>query len=1311
LTGADNYAVWKIKMMDILTGQDLWEYVDGTTTEPSDGTAKAAWKKKDRMALSTIRLRVADKMLVYVASSATSKEAWDGLKSLLETQGALGIVLARRKLFRSQCADETPIEEHLRTLRGYQEELHSLGQKIDGEEFSIILLTSLPESWDNYIASIDTTALKDSSKLIARILEHDRRLSIKSSDDTALAGKHGKKKYNPNITCFRCGEKGHIGRQCKKKPKDGKGSKGGKQKESTEAHAAADEEFAFCGDCGDDIALVVSPDSWLADSACTSHIARDRSIFVDYTPTPGHQISGFGKAPGLGRGTIRLESTVEGKTSTITLKNVVHAPDAPFNLISISRAIEAGAAVLFSSPGVKIRSPTGTIIMEGRAANRLFEMNVKGVGKHDQACPAKHGRTWDEWHRIFGHLNMASVRMLKDKGMVSGMEVDRTVEPAAQCKACIAAKQHVQPFPKNSETEIKEIGDLTVSDVWGPARTQAPGGDRYFITFTDGKARRTMTYFMKNKSDAFTKFKQYKSFVETQTGRKLKKLRVDGGGEFLSKEFKKYLLDSGIQLEITAPHSPSQNGIAERLNRTLVEHARAMIHQNGLPYSLWKEAVAYATYLKNRSPTRAIKEFKVPDEVFWGKKPDVSHLQEFGKICWVLQQGGNLSKLDPKSREFIFVGIADGTKGYRYYNTKTHQILTSRNVVFLAGEEKYDEVEVTHPTQLEGESGNDGKQSSGGESNQAQALAPETEPEITSTPHASETPSRIPVRRERSARILSQPLINYRLLNNPNSRGPTEWKHHVPTTEELGHITVDYAMIGASLEDDPLSLKEAKERSDWPKWKVAMDVEVDQLAKRGTYKLVKLPPDRQAIACKWVYRIKRDHIGEITKHKARLVAKGCSQIPGVDFVETFAPVMRLETLRLLLALATELGLVIHVVDVVGAYLNGTLEEIIFMMQPPEYDDGSGRVCQLLKPLYGLKQAGRAWNDELNQTFHKMNFTRLFSDQCVYIRHTDHDLLITSVHIDDMTIFGSDQNAVAEMKVELKGHFTITDLGEAKQIVGLELERDVEAATLKIMQSQYIKRVLQKFGMTDSHPVSTPLDPNVKLVKTPETEHYDIPDYRSAIGSLMYAAVGTRPDISFAVQTLSQFMSNPGPAHWTAVKRVFRYLNGTRDFGIIYRKGGEVEPFAYSDADWGANVNDRKSISGYIFQMAGAPISWQSKKQPTVALSSMEAEYMAESLATRQIIWLRTLTAELGIPYFGPTILNVDNQGAIDYSYNAINHGRTKHIDIQHHFVREKLISNEIRIQYCATDDNLADLLTKALPKPKHEDLVKRLGMA
>jgi hypothetical protein len=1307
LEGAENYAVWKIKMVDILTDQGLWEYVEGTAPDAEEQLA--AWKKKDRTALSTIRLRVADKLLVYIASATSAKQAWTTLKELLEAQGPLGIVLARRKLFRARCEEGTSVEEHIRTLRSYQEELHSLGEEINDSEFSIILLTSLPDSWNNYISSIDTTTLTNAPKLIARILEHDRRMQIQNHDDTALTARNGKKKFNPNITCYGCGKRGHVLPDCRSGDKTGNLKRdrfNRKGSNTTRAHEATD-DFAFSGT---DMALTsLSSESWLADSACTSHISRRRDVFVTYIATPGHKITGFGNVDGLGRGTIKLESTVDGKTFPITLKDVVHAPDAPHNLISIGRATDANMHILFKGKMARFRAPGGTIFAEGTKHGQLFLMNVKGIAKQDQAFAAKHGRTWDDWHKIFGHLNMASIKMLHTKNMVDGMDINESIEPMAQCEPCIVAKQHVQPFPKESHTAISEIGDLTVSDLWGPTRTRAIGGEYYFGTFTDGKSRRTMTYFLKEKSEALAKFKQYKSFVETQTSHKLKKLRVDGGGEFINDQFKKYLLDSGIQLEITAAHSPSQNGIAERLNRTLVEHSRAMLHAHKLPYFLWTEAVAYATYLKNRSPTRAIKDAKTPDEVFWGTKPNVANLQEFGRKCWVLQQDGKQSKLDPKSRQYIFTGISTSTKGYRYYNPATRKILTSRNVIFSVdtpSEDPDDDDTPSRPTLIEGENV--------GTINQTSGLVeiPDNPPEqIPDSPIPKGKPSKIPITsREKSSRIMSQPIINYRVLNNPAARGPQEWQHHVPVTDDTTQLANDIAMVANLSQDDPLSLEEAKNRTDWPHWKKAMDDEIQQLETLGTYAKTELPNDRVPIACKWVYRLKRDHTGKIMRYKARLVAKGFSQIPGLDFSETFAPVMRLDTLRLLLALAAMYGMVIHIVDIVGAYLNGDLDEIIYMKQPPGYEDGTHLVCKLIKSLYGLRQSGRVWNQKLNDAFQKLGFTRLFADQCVYFRRIDHDLAIVAVHVDDMAVIASDDDAASKLKHELKKIFTITDLGEAKQIVGLEVTRNSEEGTIKIAQSQYIKKILDRFGMSNSHPVSMPLDPNIKLTKTPDNEHHDIPEYGAAIGSLMYAAIGTRPDIAFTVQTLSQFMSNPNPSHWTAVKRVFRYLNGTQDLGIIYRSGGDLKPHGYSDADWGSNINDRKSISGNVFLMADGPISWSSKKQPTIALSSMEAEYMAESLATRHAIWLRTLFTELGLPYSEPTNLKVDNQAAIDYSKNSGHHSRSKHIDIQHHFVREKIISNEITVQYCASEDNLADIFTKALPKPKHQELIARLGM-
>jgi hypothetical protein len=508
----------------------------------------------------------------------------------------------------------------------------------------------------------------------------------------------------------------------------------------------------------------------------------------------------------------------------------------------------------------------------------------------------------------------------------------------------------------------------------------------------------------------------------------------------------------------------------------------------------------------------------------------------------------------------------------------------------------------------------------------------------------------------------------------------------------------------------PQSLEEARPQIEWPQWKEAMDAEIAQLEALGTYEKVDLPSGRKPIPCKWVYRLKRDNEENIVKYKAQLVAKGFSQIPGIDYDEMFAPVMWLETLQLLIALVAHLGLKIHVVDAVGAYLNGDLKEEIYMTQPPGYTDSMNQFLLLQKTLYGLKQLGRVWNIKLNDIFLNLGFKRLFSDQCVYFREDQEKIAIIAVHVDDMGLFASDDDVMATLKGQLSSKFKITDLGPLKQMVGLEIERDKSKGLIKLSQTQYITRIIKRFGMEDSNPVKTPLNPNVKLEKTPEGEKHDIPEYLNALGSLMYAAIGTRPDIAFAVQHLSQFSSNPSPAHWTALKCVFRYLNGTKDLGIIYRRKKNFDPIGYCNANWGSNLIDRRSILGYTFMVSGGPISWRLKKQPTVALSSMEAEYMAANLSTHEAIWLCHIYDELGSPTQQPTTLHIDNCSAINFSKNSNFHVRSKHIDIQHHFIREKVVSNEIKIFHCPSTKNLADIFTKALHTPAHQYLVKKLNM-
>ncbi len=453
-------------------------------------------------------------------------------------------------------------------------------------------------------------------------------------------------------------------------------------------------------------------------------------------------------------------------------------------------------------------------------------------------------------------------------------------------------------------------------------------------------------------------------------------MRINNGKEYVNEEVKEYLQDNGIQLELTAAYSPSQNGVAERVNWTLVEHAHAMLEEHHLLKFLWPEAVAYAMYLKNQSPTRAIKDDLTPEEVFWGTKPDISTLQEFGVKCWVLQQDNKRSKLDLKSREFIFTGLTDESRAWRYDNSHFRQSQTSRNVIFPDSnttEPTYNDYIVSHPSLLKGESGSKVEQT------------PDGNNDISDDPMDAEiakikrdkpldalaTQMKLPIWHrkviepyKKSAQIASVTPPSYQTLHNPASQATKMLEQQHATVEEpseAANIAIDYACVeetADNLSDEPLSLEEAKTRLDWHHWKKAMDEEYNLLTSLGTWQLEELPQDKSLVDCKWTYRLKRDGDKKITRYKARLVAKGFSQIPGIDFFKTYAPVVRLDTFCLLMAIATQRNLIIHGMDVVGAYLNDKLDESIYMTQPPEYSDGSGKVAHLKLTLYELKQSGQ-----------------------------------------------------------------------------------------------------------------------------------------------------------------------------------------------------------------------------------------------------------------------------------------------------------------------------------------------------------------
>ena len=480
--------------------------------------------------------------------------------------------------------------------------------------------------------------------------------------------------------------------------------------------------------------------------------------------------------------------------------------------------------------------------------------------------------------------------------------------------------------------------------------------------------------------------------------------------------------------------------------------------------------------------------------------------------------------------------------------------------------------------------------------------------------------------------------------------------------------------------------------------------------------MVERPKDAKPISNKWVFVRKFDKEGNLLKYKARLVAKGCAQRPGYDFDQTFSPVVQLETIRGILAIVPSKQLKMRQIDVKGAYLNGHLQEQVYMRQPEGFDDKSGKVCLLIKTLYGLKQSGREWNKELDLQLKSRGFTNLWSDPCAYIRRHDEDFEVITVWVDNLLLFISNSLLEEKLVDELNSMFELSDLGGPSKIVRIEISQTDNSVT--ISQKKYLMLILHKEGMDKANPVSMPLDPNMKLEPNPEGEEDSERQnaYALLLGSLQYLSTATRPDITFVVNRLAAYTKNPSLAHYTALKRVLRYLAGTKDYGITYRRDGTPPDnenlfHGYSDAAY-ANTDDLKSTSGYVFlvKLNSGAITWGSKKQSTITLSTTEAEYVAISEASREAIWPRHLYGELGFAQKQATLLLGDNDGSIAMAKNPQFHRRTKHIELRWHWVRNLVQDGLLDLKNCRNPDQTADVLTKALPKPKHQKHVKELGL-
>ncbi|THH19984.1 hypothetical protein EUX98_g8666 [Antrodiella citrinella] len=1039
--------------------------------------------------------------------------------------------------------------------------------------------------------------------------------------------------------------------------------------------------------------------TWLGDTGAASHVVRDRSLFHTYIETPGQTVKGAGTGTLLGRGTVKVIFRNGTTFFPALLTDVLHVPSIDYNLISLGRLTNADMSYFGKGDNITIYKNSVAVCI-GKKDGHLYRLSIVPTPRPATILPVTTPRTWYEWHRTLGHLNIQQLKQLYSSSHSTGMHVDHTSDANFTCEDCIQAKHTITPTPKISRDPVqyKNFGDLFYLDVWGKSPIASLQGNVYFALFIDAATRFAFIFFMKQRDQIVQRIEEFQALLDNQYHTSITILRVDNAPELTDGVVRAWCNAHGVIIQTSTPYSPALQGSVERQNRVIAERGRAMLFSSKLPSFLWQEAFSYVIYLRNRSPTRAL-DGDTPFHALTRRLPDLTNIREFGTRLWALIPSPRQTKLTPKSEPYQFTGISEHSAGYRYFVPATRQILTSRNVIFpYYGVPSISPSMTTTPpapssdaiSRLEGDyTANLDRDQDKPEKSETRSAVHISDPSDSSVP---------PIHRSTRQRH----AVNYRDLANFG----IDARNNASQDVERVYITQ------SSNPDEP-TISEALSGPDAQAWTDAMKAELDQHAKIGTWKLVDLPAGQHAIGRRWVLLVKRNADGTVNKFKARLVAQGFSQIPGQDFSATYAPVMRLESFRVLLHIAASLDMEIDQVDVVGAYLQSELSENIFMNQPPGFEDGTGRVCLLQRALYGLKQAGRVWNTKLNGILvDRLHFIRLNADYCIYLRRAGDSLVIIIIHVDDMAIFASDKSLMTQVKAEIASHVPITDLGPIKFFLGLHVDRNRPKHSITLHQSKYIRTILDRFHQADAHTVSTPLDQSAKLCARTNIATGTSPEfpYANAIGSLMYAAVSTRPDISYAVQTLSQFTSNFDQSHINAVKHVFRYLKATPTLGITFRTS-DVTLSGYSDADWGQDLTNRRSISGYFFMIGRSPISWSSKKQSTVALSSMEAEYLALSHATKESIWLRSLLRELGFPQANPSIIFCDNQSAIAFTRDNQFHARSKHIDIRHHFIRETIASKDIDVTYTPSQSNSADLLTKPLNRVAHARALALIGIS
>jgi hypothetical protein len=986
---------------------------------------------------------------------------------------------------------------------------------------------------------------------------------------------------------------------------------------------------------------------------------------------------------------------------TFRLDKVKVVPGIAKSIISIGLLIDAGNKVEMSKSTMLIRNPHGNKILVER--RELIDIN--------------------DAHELFGHVSEGPLKALLKQRNYEVVGTRKT------CEACAYAKAKAKGVGKTTKLVAQAKGERLFLDISGPYKNTVKGS-KFWILIVDDKSRKAWSFFVNKKTDIK---KVTNNLVLLLRGATVvvKYLRCDNAGENV-KGLGEVCRDHGITLELTAPHTPQTNGVVERKFVTIRDRAQAMMLGAKLDDvfqgKLWAEAVYTATKLHNAVPNRV--NHKSPDELWYGEYPKIlDHLVKWGRIGYVKNRG-NMKKLDPKSTKMVFMGYADDHAGdvYRMYNTMTGAIIATRDITWADwhGSQEIPLSLKMFAKDMEVDLTND----SIGEEELLPTSTNQFGPHIIPDDSAAGagrmsgavgvgvvTPAENQVQVQGTTRAQRE-LARLNTSYNPTTVIEDDLVEEA-TANEVHNIQL------SSDPGEPKNYQEALRGPDCHEWTKAMKGEIENFLDRKVWtptKLWKLRQGQRPIKVKWVFKKKHEQDGSI-RYKGRIVVKGYVQIPGIDFTHTHSPVAQDSSIKIVLGLALMKGWGVEMIDIEAAFLEADLDEDIYIEWPEglaefgyfTHEEMENKCLKLEKAMYGCVQSPLMFFRAYSKHLKAIGLSQSSADPCIWYKTLNGELvLVVAVYVDDCIVIGL-KFEIDSFKKDVQKRFKITDLGPIKKHLGVWYERckDEDGEYFKMTMKKYQDEIVSDWEQVSGSkvkPANTPGFPGESLAKNSRDE-VNKENYRKILGRLMWFTRKLMPECGNAIRELATSMDNPGEDHWRAMKRLVGYINKHETVELRLMKPKDLKVYAYVDSNYATNKETRKSVTGFVLTIGGCLVSYSSKSQPSVTLSSTEAEYVAASMCATEVKFVQMLLEEL-MPNAKtrPATLFEDNTGAIFLMENQAVGNRTKHIDIRWHHMREMMTGENprLRVLFTRSEENFADVLTKNVTEAIHTDLADRL---